>query len=96
VIRHGELADVVEQRSDLDPLDVMRRHPELARETARIHLNAPDVIRGGLILGVDRECERLDRGKVRGGVLIGSPREAARDVDGEQRTGQKPERRVGQ
>jgi hypothetical protein len=49
-----------------------------------------------LILGVDRQCERLDRGKTRVGNVRDTPRHAARDVDGKQRDRQKPERGVGE
>jgi len=86
----------VEQRSHLHALNLVRGHPERARETSRVHLNAPDVIVSRLILRVDSECERFDRGKARVGNVTGAPREAASDVDGVQRKRQKPERGVAE
>jgi len=86
----------MQQRGHLHRFNVIRRHPERARETSRVHLNAPGVIVSRLILGVDGECERLDRGKARLRNVMGAPREAARDTDGKQRNRQKPERGIGE
>ena len=85
MLRHGELADVMEQRSHLYALSVVRGHPERPRETSRVQLNAPDVMVGRLILRVDRKRERLDRRKSRRRHVTGAPRHAARDGYREQR-----------
>jgi hypothetical protein len=96
VFRYRKLADVMQQRGHLHRFYVIRRYSERAGETNRVHLNAPDVIVSRLILGVDGECERLDRGKARVGNVMGAPREAASDADGKQRNRQQPERGVGE
>ena len=70
VLRHGELADVVQQGGGLDTLDLGLGHPESLGDTRRIDLHAANVRLGGLILGVDGERERFDRGQVEVGHLL--------------------------
>ena len=70
VLRHGELADVVQQRRGLDALDLGVGHAEAARDAGRIDLHAADVRLRGLILRVDRERERFDRREVQVGHLL--------------------------
>ena len=64
VLRHGELADVVEQRGRAHALHVGGRHAERFREAGRVDLDPAQVRRGRLVLGVDGERQRLDRRKV--------------------------------
>ncbi len=60
VLRNGELPDVVQQRRRLHALDLVLRHAERAGYRGRVELHPANVGLGGLILGVDRERERLD------------------------------------
>ena len=64
VLGHGQLADVVQQRRRLHALNLVVAHAERAREAGGVHLNAPDVALRRLILGVDGERQRFDRGQV--------------------------------
>ena len=64
MLRHGELADVVQQRRGLDALDLGLRHAEGARQPGGVDLDAPDVALRGLILGVDRQRQRFNRRQV--------------------------------
>ena len=73
VLGHGELADVVEQRRGLDALDLVLRHAERAREAGGVHLHAADVALRRLILRVDGERQRFDRGQVQIGDLLHVP-----------------------
>ena len=69
VLGHGELADVVQQRRGLDALHVVVRHPHRSGDRGGVELDPPDVRLRRLILGVDRERERFDRGQVQIGHL---------------------------
>ena len=73
VLGHRELADVVQQRRRLHALDVVLRHPERARERGGVELHAADVRLRGLVLRVDRERERFDRGQVQVRHLLHVP-----------------------
>ena len=64
VLRHGELADVVQQRRRLHALHVVVRHAERSRDRGGVELHAPDVRLRGLVLGVDGERQRFDRREV--------------------------------
>ena len=70
VLGHGQLADIVQQRGGLDPLDLRVGEADRLRQPGGEHLHAPDVHVRGLILGVDGAGERLDRGKVEIGSLL--------------------------
>ena len=73
VLGHGQLADVVQQRRGLHALNLVVAHAERARDAGGVHLNAPDVALGRLVLGVDGERERFDRGEVQIGDLADVP-----------------------
>ena len=60
VLGNRQLADVVQQRRGLDALDLGLGHAERAREPGGVDLDAADVALRGLILGVDRQRQRLD------------------------------------
>ncbi len=61
VLGHRELSDVVQQRGRPHALHVAGRHAHGLGEPGREDLHAADVRRRGLVLGVDRQRERLDR-----------------------------------
>ena len=69
VLRHRELADVVQQRRRLHALDVVVRHAQRSGELGGIELHAADVRLRRLVLRVDRERERFDRREVQVGHL---------------------------
>ena len=64
VLGHRELADVVEQGGGLHTLDFGVGHAEAARDAGGVDLDAADMRLRGLILGIDGERERFDRGEV--------------------------------
>ena len=73
VIRHRELADVVQQRSGLDRLHLELGHPELTRNSGGVDLNAADMVFRRAVLRVDRSSERFDRREVQFGDLLDVP-----------------------
>ena len=73
VVRHGELADVVQQRSRLHGLHLDLGHPELTRDSGGVDLNAADVVFRRAVLRVDRARERFDRREVQLGNLLDVP-----------------------
>ena len=71
VLGHGQLADVVQQRGNLQPLDLVRAHARRFAEGGRARFHPPDVVFGGsrfridgLVAGVDGPGEGLDRRQV--------------------------------
>jgi hypothetical protein len=64
VLGHRQLADVVQQRGGLDALDLGFGHAKRARQPRGVDLDAPDVALRGLILRVDGERKRFNRGQV--------------------------------
>ena len=73
VFGDGELADVVEQRRGLHTLNFVVRHAERARQSGGVHLHPADVALGRLILGVDGERQRFDRGQMQVRNLLHVP-----------------------
>ena len=73
VLGHGQLADVVEQRRGLDALNLVVGHAQRAGQPGGVDLHAADVRLRGLILGVDGERQRLDRGQMQVGHLLDVP-----------------------
>ena len=70
VLGHGQLADVVQQRRGLDALDLVVGHAQRAGQARGVDLHAADVRLGRLVLGVDGQRQRLDRGQVQVGHLL--------------------------
>ena len=65
VLGDADLAHVVEQRRGFQRLDVcVVGHAQRVRQPHRVLLHTADVIVGDLVLGVDRLCQRLDRGDI--------------------------------
>ena len=60
VLRHPQLADVVQQRRDLHRLHLLRRETEPLRQADRVLPHPVDVLVGVTILGVDRHRQRSD------------------------------------
>ena len=73
VVRHRELADVVEECSRLHGLDLDLGHAHLPRHGGRINLHAADVVLRRAVFGVDRTRKRLDRGQMQLGYLLDVP-----------------------
>ena len=73
VLRHGELADVVEEGRRLHALNLGLRHAERRRDAGGVDLHAANVRLRGLILGIDREGERFDRRQVKIRDLLDMP-----------------------
>jgi hypothetical protein len=64
VLRDRELADVVQQRRGLHPLDLALRHVQRPSQRRRVELHAADVRLRRLVLCVDRERQRFNCGQV--------------------------------
>ena len=73
VLGHGQLADVVQQRRGLDAADLALAHAERLGQAAGQPLDAADVLREGVVLGVDRRGQGLDRRQVQVGDLAHLP-----------------------
>jgi hypothetical protein len=70
VLRHSELADVVQQRRRTHRLGLAGRHAELSSHCRRVKLHAADMVLGRSVLCVDRARERFDRRQVQFGQLL--------------------------
>ena len=64
VLRHGQLADVVQQRRGLDAADLALAHAERLGQASGEPLDAAHVLREGVVLGVDGRGKGLDRRQV--------------------------------
>ena len=64
VLGHGQLADIVEQGRRLHALDLVVGHAQRPGDAGGVDLHAADVALGGLVLGVDGQRQRFDRGQV--------------------------------
>ena len=63
-VRHADLADVVQQRTELDATQLVRRKPHLVRDRPRERGDPRGVAAGVWIARVDRGGERLHRREV--------------------------------
>ena len=70
---HADLADVVEQRREPDPLDVLGGQAHLLGDRGRVARDPLGVAARVRVLGVDRLGERPDRGQEQLAVLAGGP-----------------------
>ena len=53
VLGHGQLADVVQQRRGFEGLQLRSNQPQIFADLGGVNLDAPQVIVGGVIFGVD-------------------------------------------
>ncbi len=102
VLRHGELADVVQERSRPDRLDFVLAHAERASHARRVRLYTSDVVGRALVLRVDRQRQRFDRGHLQirhlprvVALLFEARAERAVDADGEEQDGDRHQHEAG-
>src|SRR6185369_12290735 len=71
VIRHGDLADIVQQCPGVERLDFQIVQPEVLRETGCIHLDPVNVIVSNFVLGVDSSRKRFNSSEVKPAYSFG-------------------------
>ncbi len=71
VFGDGQFADVVEQGGGLQRLQVLSGYAEFTAEFHGVDLDALQVVVGGMVLGVNRQCQSLNGAQVQRGHLLG-------------------------
>ena len=73
MFRHGQLADIVQQRGRPQAIQLEVGKAHVLADLFHVSADAPQVLVGGLVLGFDGEGQRFDGAQVQAGHFLGMP-----------------------